>query len=508
LFAVSAQNDGMHPILMQGQQQLAQGHQTLEQGHQQLAQEHAGIQQEILTNRQETQSQFSATNGNVDEQTAHMQLQSGIDQNRQLSEHQFAQMSEQLDRQDKAQQGNMNIESSRESTRSQLSENNHNANMNSQHGMIENNVIDNRAAARQQFQQTQTLQSESESRQAAKQTGEHGVTMAGISENRASTQSQFQSLGQTNSDRENRMTARDMAAEEHHSQDMKQAHDGININIQRNYDSTKHQFTGTNDHISRNQADEQSYRRNHRVITRIRDSDAIARLTALREENELARQRLRNLANRNFKESQYEVRTINPHTRRHVKRLEKRQARGFRNVEGLSRRISKRHNSEHRRVRLESLVRNMSRRQRDLSRHHHQRQEEKERYESIIRHFKNASVHRRKVAARQRNSIVRLRKFIRNLARRQRVLARKIERRGEIKSRHKRQEDLTRRSESRLARGFQQRSQFHAPARHVKSLFNLKEFVRKSQGKAAKRLAKSFSSRFKSLARIVKRYRD
>jgi hypothetical protein len=219
-----------------------------------------------------------------------MQLQSGIDQNRQLSEHQFAQMSEQLDRQDKAVQGNLNIEAARESTRAQLSENNHNANMNTGHQMIEQNVIDTRDAARQGFQHTQTMQSESESRQAAKQTGEHGIVMGGISENRQSTQSQFQQMGTENSERENRMTQRQQSAEEHHAQDQAQAHEGINKNLDRNFESTRQQFTSTNDHMSRNQADEQSYRRNHRVITRLRDSEAAARLTALRLENEQARQ--------------------------------------------------------------------------------------------------------------------------------------------------------------------------------------------------------------------------
>jgi len=332
--------------------------------------------------------------------------------------------------------------------------------------------------------------------------------MGGISENRQATESQFQHLGTDNTERETRMTQREIAAEEHHSQDQAQAHEGINKNVDRNFENTRQQFTSTNDHISRNQADEQSYRRNHRVITKLRDSEATARLTALRQENELARQRLRSLATRNFREHQYDIRRVEPRVRRHVEKLEQRQARGFRNVYGLSRRISQRHSSETRREKLNELIRNLSRRQRNLSRHHHSKQEEKERYESIIRQFKLAATHRRRVEHRQRSSIAKLKKFIRNLARRQRILARKIERRAESSQRHKRLENLTRRSESRLTRGFARRTGRDAPAHSVKSLFTLKDFVRRGQEKTSKRLAKSFSKRFKNLARIVKRYRS
>jgi hypothetical protein len=472
-----------------------------------LQQQHSQIQQEILKNRQETQYQFTATNGNIDEQNAHTQLANGISQNSQLQDNQYNQLGQQLDRQDKSIQGSMNVEASRESTRKQLSENNHNANMDQQHQMMEGDILDNRNAAGQGFQQTQELQSTSESRQAAKQSNEHERTMSGITENRQATESQFKEHERQTGEREERMTSREVNAENIHSRDMKAQHDFIGQNLDRNNADTKTQFTATNDHLSRNQADEESYRRNHRVVTRLRDQDSVSRMTALRRENELARERLRVLAERNHDAHQYSISRVTPQIRRFVTRIGRDSERGDRETQKLNRRLMDRHQGELRRDKLHGLVRNLSRRQRRLSRRNHYSGEETERFESIVRHFKRAASHRQRLADANRRRIASLKKMIRELARRARVLTRKIERRAEVRARHARMEMLTRRSEHRLTRGFDTNDRNQAPLKSFKSMFSLKNFVQKAQRDTSKRLAKSFSGKFKRLAAIVKKYK-
>jgi len=239
----------------------------------------------------------------------------------------------------------------------------------------------------------------------------------------------------------------------------------------------------------------------------LRDQDQIARLTALSRENEIARSRLRDLANRNHVDTQYDVRRIVPTLRPDIVRMGRRDHHHFHEGYDLTRRLHQREVSEGRRNRRDDLIRNLSRRQRSVTRKQFEKRAEKEHYDTIINHFKKAAAQRRRVAIRQRKSIARLRKFIRNLARRQRTLARKIERRQQLSARHKRLEDLQRRSERRLHRGFARRRQ--SPAVHAyKNMFSLKNFVRKAQGRAARGLAKSFSGKFKRLAKIVKRYKD
>jgi len=171
--------------------------------------------------------------------------------------------------------------------------------------------------------------------------------------------------------------------------------------------------------------------------------------------------------------------------------------REFSNEEALIRRSFDRQDEKLEENTKHSLVRNLARRERKLARSLNARQIKVNEAEKLQSLFAKATDGRRKLRHHVRQNTGSIIDYIRNMARRQRQIQRASERSRDAKDRHRRMEALTRRSESRLTREI-------AEKRRNQQIQNLMATLVKTQNN----FLKNVSGRMRSWTKTQRRMND